>query len=71
MALAKTKPHLLGAKWQQHAKPVSYGGTSLSHFSNFTSALFDEVAANTSVTIPYMLPEAVISLTLYFYNPSC
>jgi len=30
------------------------------------SALFDNVAANTSVKIPYILPEAVSSLTLYF-----
>jgi hypothetical protein len=64
MALAQTNPHLLGAKSQKHAKPVSYGGISLSHFSYFMSALFDKVAANTSVKIPNMLPEAVISLVL-------
>jgi len=71
MALAQTNPHLLGAKWQWHAKPVSYGGTALSHFSYFMPALFDKVAANTSVKVPHMLPEAVISLTLYFHSPYC
>ena len=66
MALAQKNPHLMGAKRQRHAKPVSYGGTSFSHFSYFMSALFDKVAANTSVKILYRLPEAVIFPTLLF-----